>query len=77
MDGYHDWFGVAGGGGYCRVLIAFSQEHIVTYGIRIRRLVGHKSNATYQGKVSKEEGEYIVNGGIIASYINSSPEHPI
>ena len=24
------------GGGYCRVLITFLQEHIVTYGVRIR-----------------------------------------
>ena len=36
--------------GAFRVLITFSQEHIVTYGVRIRRLVGHKSNATCQGK---------------------------
>jgi len=45
------------------VLITFLQEHIVTYGVRIRRPVGHKSNAPFQGKASKEEGEYVADGG--------------
>jgi len=51
------------GGGCCMVLITFSQEHIVTYGVRIRRLVGHKSNAPCQGKASREEGEHVADGG--------------
>ena len=58
VDGYDGWFGVAGG-----MLITFSQEHIVTYRVRIRRLVGRGSNATCQWKANREEGGYVADGG--------------